>query len=81
LFTVSDAAHPNVRLFITHGGLLSTLEAITRGVPLIGIPVYADQTLNMERAVSAGYAIKIDFNNVTTESLTWAIREIIDTPK
>jgi glucuronosyltransferase len=50
-------------------------------VPLVGIPVYADQNMNIEMAVSAGYGLKIDFNNVTTESLTWAIREIIEYPK
>jgi glucuronosyltransferase len=78
---VYHAAHPNVRLFITHGGLLSTLEAVDRGVPLIGIPVYADQFLNIARAVSSGYGIQIDLNNVTSESLTWAIGEIIESPK
>jgi len=60
---------------------MSTIEAITRGVPVIGIPVYADQRRNMARAVLAGYGLLIDFNNITTESLTWAIQEIIDSPK
>jgi glucuronosyltransferase len=76
-----NEAHPNVRLFITHGGLLSAQEAMSRGVPLLGIPIFGDQSLNMGRAVSAGYGIVIEFENVTTESLTWAIREIIETPK
>jgi glucuronosyltransferase len=76
-----NAAHPNVRLFITHGGLLSLLEAVSRAVPLIGIPVYADQGLNMERAVSSGYGIIIDYYNVSTQSLTWAIQEMLQSPK
>lgn len=36
-------AHPNVKVFITHGGLMSTQEGVYRGVPFFGIPIYADQ--------------------------------------
>jgi glucuronosyltransferase len=60
---------------------MSTLEAITRGVPVVGIPVYADQRSNMARTVMGGYGLLIDFNNITTESLIWAIQEIIESPK
>jgi glucuronosyltransferase len=75
------AAHPNIRLFITHGGQMSSLEAITRAVPVVGIPVFADQSKNMLMAVLAGYGLLIDFNNITTDSLTWAIQEAIESPK
>ncbi|PSN51253.1 hypothetical protein C0J52_11770 [Blattella germanica] len=74
-------AHPNIRLFITHGGLLSTQEALDRGVPVVGIPVFADQFLNSNRAVLAGYGIRLDYSNVTEESLLWAVKEVIDNPK
>ena len=60
---------------------MSLLEAVTRGIPLVGIPVFFDQKLNMAKAVLAGYGLKIDFNNITTESLTWAIQEAIESPK
>ena len=56
-------------------------EAIHRGVPVLGIPIFADQRLNMNKAVTAGCGISILFNNVTTESLLWGIREMIDNPK
>jgi hypothetical protein len=39
--------HPNVKLFITHGGLLSTTEAAYAAVPVLGIPVFGDQKVNM----------------------------------
>ena len=71
-------AHPNVRLFITHGGLLSTQEAIHRGVPLVGIPIFADQHYNLARIVSAGIGIKLDYENITTESVTWALNEVLN---
>ncbi len=37
------AAHKNTKLFITHAGLLSTQESIYHGVPMLGIPIFADQ--------------------------------------
>ena len=42
-------------------------KAITRAVPIVGIPVFADQRLNMARGVLAGYGIIIDFRNITSE--------------
>jgi len=60
---------------------MSIIEAITRGVPLVGIPVFGDQKRNMLLAVLEGYGLLIDFNNITTESLTWALQEAIETPK
>jgi UDP:flavonoid glycosyltransferase YjiC (YdhE family) len=38
-------AHDNVKLFVTHGGLLSCTESILRGKPIVGIPVFGDQTV------------------------------------
>ncbi|XP_021912896.1 uncharacterized protein LOC110826504 [Zootermopsis nevadensis] len=71
-------AHRNIRLFMTHGGLLSTQEALNRGVPMVGIPVFGDQTLNMARAKSAGYGVMLSFHNITTESVTWALKEVLE---
>ncbi|KPJ21665.1 Ecdysteroid UDP-glucosyltransferase [Papilio machaon] len=58
----SILAHPNVKVFITHGGLLSTLEALKYGVPLLAIPVFGDQPGNAIRAMRSGYARKVTFS-------------------
>jgi glucuronosyltransferase len=58
--------------------LLSTQETIHRGVPVVGIPMLADQYLNMAQAVSRGYGIQLDFANITTESLQWALKEVLE---
>jgi len=58
---------------------LSSTEAITRGVPVVGIPVFAEQRRKMAHAVLAGHGLVIDFSNITTESLTWAIQEALYT--
>lgn len=74
-------AHRNVKVFITHGGLLGSIEAIFHSVPIIGIPIYGDQDLNMARAVQAGYGLKIDYKNLTEDSMTWALSEILGNPR
>lgn len=74
-------AHPNVKLFISHGGLMSTIETIYHGVPIIGMPVYADQLQNIPLAVQAGYALQVDFFNVIEKELSDAITEITTNPK
>jgi glucuronosyltransferase len=66
---------------MTHGGLLSTQEAAARGVPVVGIPIYADQHYNLAKIVSAGIGVKLAFANITTKSVIWAVNEILDNPR
>ncbi|XP_023937909.1 UDP-glucosyltransferase 2 [Bicyclus anynana] len=58
----SILSHPNVKVFITHGGLLSTLESLQFGVPVIAVPVFGDQPSNARRSVRAGHALMVPFH-------------------
>lgn len=73
--------HPNTRMFITHGGKLSTTETMYYGVPIIGIPIFGDQFINMKMAVSKDYAILVTFENDLADRLKIAINEILNNPK
>jgi len=42
-------------------------EAITRGEPLVGIPVFAVERLNMARVGLVDYGLIIDYKNITRE--------------
>ncbi|XP_001653288.2 UDP-glucuronosyltransferase 2B20 [Aedes aegypti] len=70
-------AHPNLKLFITHSGLLSTQEAIYNGVPIIGFPVFADQHQNINYCMEQGVGKKLLIKDVKSSDLANAIRELM----
>ncbi|KAJ8709297.1 hypothetical protein PYW07_009123 [Mythimna separata] len=69
----SILAHPNVRTFITHGGQLSSIEAIHFGMPIIGVPVFFDQFTNIKKAVENGYALTVPLSHDLPKDLKVAI--------
>ncbi|XP_062550717.1 UDP-glycosyltransferase UGT5-like [Armigeres subalbatus] len=74
-------AHPNVKLFITHGGLLSTTESLYHGVPVIGIPVFGDQYLNMAKAELGGYGLSVAYADISEKKLLNALKTILNDPE
>jgi UDP:flavonoid glycosyltransferase YjiC (YdhE family) len=41
---------------------------------------YGDQEMNMARAVQDRYGLSVSYKNLTEESMTWALREILENP-
>ncbi|XP_011193314.2 UDP-glucosyltransferase 2-like [Zeugodacus cucurbitae] len=81
-FPQSDIlAHPNVKSFISHVGLLSTTEAIHHAKPLVGMPVFFDQFLNMARIRHAGIGVAVNYRSFTYDELRSAIVEVMDNAK
>ncbi|XP_072933214.1 UDP-glucosyltransferase 2-like [Epargyreus clarus] len=76
----SILAHKNCILFITHGGILSTIEAVYYGKPVVGIPVFGDQFSNVDRAVDKGFAKKVELTYTMANELKIAIQEIVSDP-
>lgn len=70
------SGHPNLKLFITQGGLQSTDEAISAGVPLIGIPLLADQWYNVQKYVRHHIGVQLDIEFLTEEKLIKAIETV-----
>jgi len=58
-------AHPNLHAFITHCGQNSITESAIAGIPIIGIPLFADQFYNADIAQKRGLGIQIDVNDLS----------------
>ncbi|XP_013182021.1 PREDICTED: UDP-glucuronosyltransferase 2B31-like [Papilio xuthus] len=73
-------AHPNMLVFISHAGLLSVMEATQHGVPLLGLPIFGDQFVNIDLVVQRGYGLRVDFSDNLPARLQEALREILNNP-
>ena len=69
--------HPKTKLFITHCGSGSQHEALFHGVPMLGIPMFAEQGWNCARAQRKGIALCLDLMTFTADELYDNIRELI----
>lgn len=74
-------AHPNIRLFLSHGGLFSTMESVDRGVPLLIVPFFGDQHRNGRRVENIGYGKVLPFEDLTQETLTRSINDMLSTDR
>ncbi len=70
--------HPNLKLFITHCGLNSVIEAVNHGVPMLGIPIALDQPLTAVMIEAKGYGLKMSLSEITEDDLLENIHAILN---
>ncbi|KAF5287793.1 hypothetical protein FQA39_LY15729 [Lamprigera yunnana] len=73
--------HPNIKLFITQGGLQSMEEAIYSHIPMIGMPIFADQQYNVKEMSKRGFGLSINMKTLTKEELKEKVLEVINNPR
>ncbi|XP_030674296.1 UDP-glucuronosyltransferase 2B19 isoform X2 [Nomascus leucogenys] len=72
--------HPKTRAFITHGGANGVYEAIYHGIPMVGVPLFADQPDNIAHMKAKGAAVSLDFNTMSSTDLLNALKTVINDP-
>ncbi|XP_078004874.1 UDP-glucuronosyltransferase 2A1-like isoform X3 [Phascolarctos cinereus] len=72
--------HPKTKAFITHGGTNGIYEAIYHGVPMIGVPMFADQPDNIAHLKAKGAAVEVNFHDMTTADMLNALKTVINNP-
>ncbi|XP_072477046.1 UDP-glucuronosyltransferase 2B18-like isoform X1 [Notamacropus eugenii] len=75
-----EKGHPKTKAFITHGGTNGVYEAIYHGVPMIGVPMFADQPDNIAHMKAKGAAVEVDFHTMTTADMLNALKTVINSP-
>ncbi|XP_052742279.1 uncharacterized protein LOC112052352 [Bicyclus anynana] len=71
-------AHPKVIAFFSHCGLLGTTEAMYHGVPIVGMPIYGDQSSNAAAIEESGLGVQIPLDMLTKEYLLQKFKIVLD---
>lgn len=69
--------HKNCKLFITHGGYHSLVEALHFGIPVIGFPFFTDQYYNMRFVTQNGFGIEILLDELNENILNDALSKTL----
>ncbi|XP_071844452.1 UDP-glucuronosyltransferase 1A10-like [Apostichopus japonicus] len=70
-------AHPQVKLMIYHGGVNGVYEAIYHGVPMVLLPLFADQFFTSTRIQKKGMGVMLDVLQITEESFREAVNTVL----
>uniref|UniRef100_A0A3P8TJ73 UDP-glucuronosyltransferase n=1 Tax=Amphiprion percula TaxID=161767 RepID=A0A3P8TJ73_AMPPE len=72
--------HPKTRAFVAHGGTNGMYEAIYHGIPVVGLPLFFDQSDNLFRLKVRGAARVVEARSLTKENFLEALTDVIETP-
>ncbi|XP_063593602.1 UDP-glycosyltransferase UGT5-like isoform X2 [Penaeus indicus] len=73
--------HPNVKVFISHGGLLSTQEALYHATPVVALPIFADQPKNALTIQKQGVGVTLVWEELSVDLIFDSIQEVLNNPK
>ena len=74
---VDVVAHGATVLFVSHCGMNGVMESLYHRVPLLCMPIFADQPDNAARLVERGLGLALDRYNLNHNLVTEAITEIL----
>ncbi|KAJ1520344.1 hypothetical protein ONE63_004542 [Megalurothrips usitatus] len=74
-------AHPNIRCFVSHNGGLSSQEASYHGVPVLGVPFFADQLGYSEKFQKLGLGRRVIYRTITEDVFHEALHDVINNPR
>lgn len=79
-FIAQSAVLPHVAAVVSHAGSGSVLGALAHGLPMVLLPMGADQPLNAARCVAVGAAVALDPIAATSTMIRDAVRTVTTDP-
>jgi UDP:flavonoid glycosyltransferase YjiC (YdhE family) len=71
---------PRCAVMVSHAGSGALLGAIKAGIPMLAVPQGADQFMNAERLVAAGYGLRVLPDELTPEAVHAGVERLLDEP-
>ncbi len=68
---------PACDLFLTHAGFGGVREALSAGVPMVALPLYADQPANAQRLAELGVGVVLRPDEADATALAVACRQVL----
>ncbi|HEV3362853.1 MAG TPA: nucleotide disphospho-sugar-binding domain-containing protein, partial [Acidimicrobiia bacterium] len=68
---------PRCDLFVTHGGFNSVKESLAAGVPMVVIPISADQPYSAERCAALGVGVAVGSDGRSPVAVRQAVRTVL----
>ncbi|CDW54097.1 UDPGT domain containing protein [Trichuris trichiura] len=71
-------AHPKTVAFVTHMGYKSFREGLCAQVPLVAMPIFAEQYFNTAVALQKGIGVFVNKMNISSEAMYYALRRVLN---
>ena len=79
-FVQQQTLLPACDAFITHCGFNSTRESLYAGVPMVGLPMFAEQPNNAARITEIGAGLAFNIEDVSVPLLHEAVSRVLEEP-
>ncbi|MDI2027574.1 glycosyltransferase [Saccharopolyspora sp. TS4A08] len=77
-FVQQQTLLPACDVFLTHCGFNSTRESLYAGVPMVGVPMFAEQPRNAARIAELGAGLSLNVEDATAPALHDALLRVLD---
>jgi MGT family glycosyltransferase len=67
---------PRVDVFVSHGGMNSTMESLSFGVPLVVVPQMMEQKMTARRIQELGLGLALDSETLSAETLRATVEQV-----